>query len=264
MSLAAALCLPNAADTYERAIVPGTFERYARDLVERARPIGASDRILDLGCGTGIVARVLRERLGGAANIVGIDKSPPMIEKARSIAPEIDFRLGNATELPFADGSFDLVLCQEMLQFVPDRLAALREVRRVLTPGGRFLTSTWRPRSEQPFHEALGRVAERHLGRSNDARFSLDGPALASALIEAGFSDVRVETVSLTERFSEFSARMNATVAGFDLSALSEAEKERRFAAIEADSAEVFARFALDGGFGAPSFANVATAVAPR
>ena len=80
--------------------------------------------------------------------------------------------------LPFADGSFDLVLCQEMLQFVPDRLAALREVRRVLTPGGRFLASTWRPRSEQPFHDALGRVAERHLGQSNDARFSLDGPAL--------------------------------------------------------------------------------------
>jgi ubiquinone/menaquinone biosynthesis C-methylase UbiE len=264
MSLAAVLCVPNAADAYERAIVPAVFEPYARDLVERARPIGASARILDLGCGTGIVARVLRERLGGAATIVAVDKSPPMIEKARSVAPEVDFRLGDAMDLPFANGSFDLVLCQEMLQFVPDRLAALREVRRVLTPGGRFLTSTWRPRSEQPFHDALGRVAERHMGRSNDARFSLDGPALAHALIDAGFSDVRVETVSLTECFREFSVRMNATVAGFDLSSISEAEKERRFAAIEADSADVFTRFALVGGFGAPSFANVATAAVPR
>ena len=104
MSLQTALSQPNAADAYERSVVPAVFERYARDLVERARPIGASDRILDLGCGTGIVARVLRERLGGATKIVGVDVSSPMIEKARSIAPEIDFRVGNAMALPFEDG----------------------------------------------------------------------------------------------------------------------------------------------------------------
>jgi ubiquinone/menaquinone biosynthesis C-methylase UbiE len=165
--------------------------------------------------------------------------------------------------LPLADASFDLVLCQEMLQFAPDRVAALRETRRILSPGGRLVTSTWRPRSEQPFHDALGRVAERHLGRSNDKRFSFDGAELAAALSEAGFVDVHVETVSLTEHYREFSPRMNAMAANFDLGAFSEDEKERRFAAVERDSAEVFARFALDGGFGAPSFANVAKATAP-
>jgi ubiquinone/menaquinone biosynthesis C-methylase UbiE len=263
MSLQAALGQPNAADMYERAVVPAVFDRYARDLVERARPIGPSDRILDLGCGTGIVARVLRERLGGAATIVGIDVSPPMIEKARSIAPEIDFRVGDAMALPFEEGSFDLVIAQEVLQFVPDRLAALREVRRVLSPGGRFLASTWRPRSEQPLHHALGLVAERHLGKSNDRRFSLDGPELEHALAEAGFTDIRLERVSLVERFREFSLRMNAIAAGFDLGSLSDAEKERRFSAIEADSKEVLARFALDEGFGAATVANVARAVVP-
>src|SRR5687767_9733938 len=114
MSLESALRQPNAADEYERIIVPAIFDRYARDLVERARPIGPSDRVLDLGCGTGIIARVLRERLGGAASIVGLDVSPAMIAKARSIAPDIDFREGNAMALPFEDGSFDLVLCQEV------------------------------------------------------------------------------------------------------------------------------------------------------
>src|SRR4051812_13272329 len=158
-----ALKLPDFADVFERTLVPAIFERYARDLVERARPIGASDRIFDLGCGTGLVARVLRERLGGAANITGLDASAPMLEMARSISPQIDFHEGNAMALPFADDSFELVLCQEMLQFVPDRAGALREVRRVLSPGGRFFVSTWRPRSEQPLHDALGRVAERHL-----------------------------------------------------------------------------------------------------
>jgi SAM-dependent methyltransferase len=163
----------------------------------RVRPIGASDRILDLGCGTGVIARILRERLGGAANIVGVDASLPMIEKARSIEPELDLRLGNAIALPFADGSFDLVLCQEMLQFVPDRTAALREARRVLSPGGRFLVGIWRPRNEQPF----------------------GGAALGDALTEAGFTDVCVETVFLTE---------------------------------------------VADGVGAPSAADVATAIAPR
>src|SRR5689334_20994646 len=107
MSLATAQKQSNFADGYERTIVPAIFEPYARDLVERARPIGPSARILDLGCGTGIVARVLRERLGGAARIVGLDVSAVMLEKARSLAPELDLREGNAQALPFADGSFD-------------------------------------------------------------------------------------------------------------------------------------------------------------
>ena len=186
------IAVGQAADAYEQTIAPALVDRYARDLVERARPIGASHRILDLDCGTGIVARVLRERLGGAANIVGVDPSPPMIEKARSLEPELDWRVGNTMALPFADGSFDLVLCQKMLQFVSDRMAALCEVRRVLSPGGRFIVSTWRRlRSEQTF----------------------DGAALGHALTQAGFTHVRVETVSLTEGADGTSAPSAADVA---------------------------------------------------
>jgi ubiquinone/menaquinone biosynthesis C-methylase UbiE len=254
---------PNIADVFEKILVPGIFERYARDLVERARPIGPSARILDLGCGTGIVARVLRERLGGAAKISGLDASPPMVEKARSLAPELDFREGNAMALPFEDRAFDLVLSQQMLQFVPDAGAALREVRRVLAPGGRLLASTWRPRSEQPLHDALGKVAERHLGNSNDRRWSLDGDALRALLVEAGFVGVEVTTVTLTEQFREFPLRMSAMAAGFDLSSLSEAERERKLVAVETESTQVMNRFAADGGgFAAPSTTNVATAIA--
>src|SRR5512132_1958212 len=118
---------PDFADVFERVLVPAIFDRYARDLIERARPFGPSDRILDLGCGTGIVARLLRERLGGAARITGVDISPLMIAKARSIAPELDWHEANAIALPFADCSFEVVLSQQMLQFTSDRATAVRE-----------------------------------------------------------------------------------------------------------------------------------------
>src|SRR5690349_12494446 len=134
--------LPDFADIFERLLVPAIFDRYARDLVERARPIGPSARILDLGCGTGIVSRVLRERLGGAARLTGVDANAAMLAVARRLAADVDWREANAMSLPFADASFELVLAQEMLQFVPDRAAAAREVHRVLAPGGRFVAST--------------------------------------------------------------------------------------------------------------------------
>src|SRR6187401_3153873 len=153
--------LPDFADIFERVLVPAIFDRYARDLIERARPFGPSDRILDLGCGTGIVARILRERLGGAAHITGLDVNAAMLAKARSIAPEITWIEGSAVALPFADCSFEVVLAQQVLQFVPDRAAAAREIRRVLVPGGRLIASTWKPRSDQPLFEALGQVAEK-------------------------------------------------------------------------------------------------------
>src|ERR1043165_2590961 len=100
--------LPDFATMFERVLVPAIFDRYARDLVERARPFGPSDRILDLGCGTGIVARVLRERLGGAARLTGVDVNAQMIAKARSIAPDIEWHEANAMTLPFADRSFEV------------------------------------------------------------------------------------------------------------------------------------------------------------
>ncbi len=254
---------PDVADVFERLLVPSVFDRYARDLVERARPFGASDRILDLGCGTGIVARVLRERLGGGARLVGLDLSGAMIAKARSIAPDIEWHQGDATALPFADGSFDVVLSQQMLQFCPDRRAAAREIRRVLAPGGRLVASTWRPREHQPLFHALGQVAESHLGQSNDLRWSLDGGELRALLVEAGFVEVRVESASLIERHAEFPVRMSAMAAQHDLSGLDDRERERRWAAVEADSAAVLARFADAGGVASRSVTNVAIARVP-
>ncbi|HEY5944002.1 MAG TPA: class I SAM-dependent methyltransferase, partial [Kofleriaceae bacterium] len=249
---------PDFADVFERVLVPAIFDRYARDLIERARPFGPSDRVLDLGCGTGIVARLLRERLGGAARITGVDINAQMIAKARSIAPEIDWHEGNAVALPFGECTFDVVLCQQMLQFTSDRAAAVREIARVLAPGGRLIASTWKPRHDQPLWHALGEVAERHLGPANDKRWTLDAPELRSLLSDAGFSDIHFDTVALEEHHRDLPIRTSTLAANHDLDALSAEERERRLSLIEAESASVLAKFAAPaGGYINKSITNI-------
>jgi SAM-dependent methyltransferase len=252
---------PGMAENYERILVPSIFAPWGQELIERARPIGPADRILDVGCGTGIVARLLRERLGGGARIAGVDANAEMIAMARTLAPELDWYEGNALNLPFADASFELAVSQQMLQFIPDRATALREIRRVLAPGGRFVAATWRARHEQPLYELLGQIAERHLGTANEKRFSFgDEPALRGSLTEAGFTNIRIEAVTRTDHFPEFPFRLNALAANFDLGSLSGPERETRLSGIEAESIEASKPFAFDGGIAAPSSANLITA----
>jgi len=247
------------ADIFENILVPSTFGPYAKELIERAGPIDASARILDLGCGTGVVARQLRDKRGSAANLVGLDVGAPMIAKARAVAPDIEWHEGNAMALPFADRSFDVVFSQQMLQFVPDRALAIREIRRVLKPGGRLIASTWRSRPEQPFFEALGQVIEKHLGAGNDKRFSLDGETLRAELLASGFTNVALETCSLVDRYREFPVRASA-LASSNLEGMPEAEKEAKINAVVADSDAVLAQFAVDGGYAAKSITNVVIA----
>ena len=257
----AAMRTPGFAETYERVLVPAIFDHWAAEILERARPIGPSDRVLDLGCGTGIIARKLHQRLGGGGRITGADASADMIAMARSLAPDLTWRQGNATELPFADASFELVLCQQMLQFVPDPVVALREVRRVLVPGGRLVLATWRARHEQPLYELLGQIAERHLGTPNEKRFALgDESHLHELLAAAGFTGVRIDLVERTDRFREFPYRGSALAANFDLSSLSPDELESRLATVERESAAAARDFASEEGLAAPSRANLVTA----
>jgi len=135
-----------------------------QNLVQRARPIGPSDRILDLACGRGAVARILRERLGGAANVTGLDAHPDLLAEARTAAPDVEWVDGQPAALPFADGSFDLVLCHQLPKDGGDLRSILREARRVLSAGGRFIGAT-----------------------------SQDGDTARAGLLEADFIDVRVE-----------------------------------------------------------------------
>lgn len=187
------------AEAYERYLA-SAFSPWARQLTELAE-IRAGDRVLDVACGTGIVARHAAERTGGAGAVVGIDVNEEMLRVARLAtagrSPVIEFRQGNATGLPFSDGTFDAVCCEQALQFFSDPVKALSEMRRVVAPGGRACVSVCRPIRYCPAYVALADLLDRYAGpeagaimRAPFSTWTL--PELRRLFRDAGFEGVRL------------------------------------------------------------------------
>ena len=138
-----------AASYYEEKFVPALFQHWAPVIVN-AVGVESGDRVLDVACGTGVVTRNIIELIGDGPVLSALDISAGMIEVARTFAPQVDWRVGNAIDLPYADNSFDRVVCQYGLMFFPDRVKALKEMRRVLKPGGRLAVSVWNTLENNP------------------------------------------------------------------------------------------------------------------
>jgi ubiquinone/menaquinone biosynthesis C-methylase UbiE len=191
-------------EMYEEWLVGPLFRPWAEIVLKEVAP-APGDRVLDVACGTGIVARLAKERLGGGAQIVGVDASPNMLAVARRVAPEIEWREGNASALPLhEDEKFDVIVCHQGLQFFADKPTAVRQMSDVLTPAGRLAVAVWRSDDECPFIAALRSVAERHLGPIADLRHSFgDASALTALMREAGLHDVRIQRVSRVIRFPD-------------------------------------------------------------
>jgi ubiquinone/menaquinone biosynthesis C-methylase UbiE len=184
-----------AAATYDVAAFP-FFTPFGEALVQYAR-IQPDERVLDVGCGAGAA---LAPAARVAASAVGVELSPKMAERARAAAPEAEVRVGDAAQLDFEDGSFDVVLSAFTVFFMPDPTAALQEWRRVLAPGGRIVLSTWMggdPRWEferqirRQYAGEFDQTVLQELGRGLAllARFD-DAGKVATELEGAGFEDV--------------------------------------------------------------------------
>lgn len=201
----------NPAEMYEAYFVPGIFARWTPLLLAYAAP-RPGERVLDLACGTGIVARHVAPLVGEEGRVVGLDINPDMLEVARALpqppGAAIQWQQGDAASLPLPDDVFDLVLCQQGLQFVPNRAMALREMQRVLASGGRVALSVWQALERHPVYQVLLEAEARHLNTSIDA---VAGPAFAfgdaeelGALLDAaGFQRIKITPVSHTVRFPE-------------------------------------------------------------
>jgi ubiquinone/menaquinone biosynthesis C-methylase UbiE len=158
--------------------------------------------VLDVACGTGVLAREAARRVGANGLVAGLDPEPGMLAVAAQLAPAIEWRQGVADSLPYDDDSFDAVVSQFGLMFFPDRPAALREMRRVLVPDGRALVNVPMP---TPFFNVLDDALIRHAGEAAGAFvravFSLNEPARMQQLFsDAGFSDVTVKVETRTLR----------------------------------------------------------------
>ena len=133
-------------DEYQRHLVPVVFEPWAELLLD-AVTVAPGSRVLDVASGTGVVARAAARRAGDGGRVVASDVSATMLARSAAVeAPSgapIEYREASADALPFADGSFDVVLCQQGLQFFPSRAAAVSEMRRVLRPGGVAGIAVW-------------------------------------------------------------------------------------------------------------------------
>ena len=188
---------------HHRDIGPFLFEPYARHTAERVKALRPG-RVLETACGTGIVTQRLREVLPGDALLVASDLNPPMLTMARKIVSSeahVEWTQADMCKLHFSDGAFDAVICQFGLMFAPDKLAAVREARRVLRPGGSFLLTTWAPLERNPIvavaHHAitllLAEDPPQYLRRTP---FGFGDPdVLTDLLHEGGFRDVVVDVV---------------------------------------------------------------------
>jgi ubiquinone/menaquinone biosynthesis C-methylase UbiE len=193
---------PTAAEMYDRYFGPAMFEPWGRRLLELAG-VRAGERVLDLACGTGIVSRQLAPLAGPTGRLVALDLRSSMLGMARRRAvPEgaaVGWLRGDALALPLADGMFDLVVCQQGLQFFADRPRALREVRRVLVAGGRAAFAVWRELARQSLFQDVVAAEVRHLAPLGvteghaAAPFRLSHPAELTELFEqAGFPAIEV------------------------------------------------------------------------
>lgn len=196
-------------ETYEQAMVPAVFEPWARRLVDGA-DLRPGDRVLDVACATGIVARLAAERVAPGGSVTGLDFLPGMLEVAREASAGLEVPIewveGDAAAMPLPDGAFDVVLCQQGLQFFPDKVAALREAHRTLVGEGRIVASVWRSIDRSPAVADLQRAIETHapeVAGFLPMAFSLtDADELRQALRDAGFDDVSVRIEIASVRFA--------------------------------------------------------------
>jgi ubiquinone/menaquinone biosynthesis C-methylase UbiE len=242
----------SSAENYERFFVPVIGAPFAADLVEEAA-LRPGERVLDVACGTGIVARLAAERVGKKGSVAGLDVTSGMLEVARSATPPEVFPIrwyeSTAESIPLPDDVFDVVFCQLGLMFMAEKVAALREMRRVVAPGGRVLVSVPTPTA---FFDVLHDAMARHLPAGAPfvrMIFTLNDTAEIERLFrDAGFDDVTIRSDVKTIRLPSPKEFLWQYVASTPLAGLTAEADSNVLAALERDVVTGWQRWIHDGG----------------
>ena len=260
-----------AAETYEHALVPAVFAPWAPLVVALADP-QPGERVLDVACGTGVVARLAAQRVGPAGRVTGLDLNAGMLAVAASItisdpsgSAPITWQEASATSMPLPDGAFDVVYCQLGLQFFPDRAAALREMYRVLVPGGRVGVMVWQDIQCSPGFSALAAALGRHVSTEAAgimrAPFALaDAEQLRGLVAAEGFRDPTIQSVAGTVRFPSVSRFVQDYVRGSPLSGHVAKVSDEARATLVSEVSDALMSYVADDGLKFPIKAHLASA----
>lgn len=253
--------------TYESFLVPAMFAPFATRLVQEAG-VRSGSVVLDVACGTGIVSRTAARVAGSSGSVTGVDLGEPTLEIARSqpaqaAAATITYVQADAAALPLADGAFDVGLCQQGLQFFPNRAGALAEMRRTLKRDAPVAIATWKDIERSPFM-VLAEALTTHLGKDAGdmmrSPFALsDAAELGGLVSDAGFRDVSVTAVRIDCTWSSHVdfARL-ALAAGPIAQVFAGAPGEAQRAVAEEVATRLSPYATTDGGLRMPMTTNVA------
>lgn len=194
-------------DAYERYVASALFEPWAEVLLDTVA-VGEGAEVLDVASGTGVVARAVARRVGAGGRVVASDFSPAMLARSEAVelpvgSAPVEFVEASADALPFTDGAFDVVLCQQGLQFFPQQQLAVDEMRRVLRPGGVVGIAVWASGHPLvPFgvycEELVSVGAQPPFPRAFEAdTYTMSLDAVRSLVEAAGFGSVTASAVEL-------------------------------------------------------------------
>lgn len=193
------------AEIYDELFVPALFEPWA-NVVAEAAEISPGDSVLDVACGTGVLACAVAKRVEPGGSVTGLDPNDDMLKVARRKSDSIEWRAGRAEAIPFADETFDAVVSQFGMMFFGDAVRALREMMRVLRPGGRLAVAVCDALENSPGYAAFENLLQRLFGDQVAAAFRApfklgDAPMLLSLCGDAGVFNARVTPREGTVRF---------------------------------------------------------------
>ncbi len=214
----------SAAEVYEEFFLPALFDQWPAEVL-KAAGVGSGDRVLDIGCGTGVLARAALRLVGDSGEVMGVDPNEGMLSVARR-APGIAWEQGVAEVLPLGNAVFDQVVSQFVMMFVEDRQKAVQEMARVLVPGGRVAVATWASLEDTPGYAAMVRLLDRLFGEeAADALrlpYVLGDPGELSEILSPSFIYVDVRQCDGVARFDSIDAWVHTDIRGWTLSDMSD------------------------------------------
>lgn len=252
-----------AAEVYEEFFVPALFAQFPERLLDLAN-VHSGHLVLDVGCGTGVLARAAARRVGDTGRVVGLDPNEGMLAVARRLESAVQWERGFAETMPFADGTFDRVLSQFAAMFFASREQAINEMVRVTKLGGTIAVMAWARLDHSPGYAAMARLLDDLFGaeaaQSIEAPFALGDPAVLRRLLaDGGMADVHISRVEGTARFASIDDWVRTDIKGWTLA---DSIDDQQFERLLDEARDRLAKFKDARGrvaFDAPALVGVAT-----